>query len=240
MRAPRPKALLAAPKAPAPPPSIRDFLHAHYLRQLDWLADPSNHWLIHVFRCRQRERFLPIPGWSCSTATPLVMRDHAYTGPLLPNRYPHYGMSVTGGPIPAQLVPAGWSDGIWDRLMRNPAYHMVINFISVELDRRNNVHLELLLHFRDEMDPRTGCYNASPRIRKTLSPAHHLLKFIPQLSGWCKWSHFCSLRHYSLWILESDPLANVALFEFAVWLGDYLFFPPSQIRQELQCVQFSH
>ena len=73
-----------------------------------------------------------------------------------------------------------------------------------------------------------------------MSPAHHLLKFISQLAGWCKWSHFCSLRNYGLWILGSDPLANVALFEFAVWLGDYLFFSPTQIRQELQRVQFLH
>ena len=182
MRAPRPK--VTAPvvyKAPGPPPSVHQFLHARYLRQLDWLSEPSNGWLVHVSRCRQMERFLTIPGWSRTTTTLLEERDGAYTGPLLPVRHPFMGVSVTGALPPPQLVPAGWTWGIWGRMMRNPVYHMVINFITAELDLRNNCHQELLQYFRGRMNPRTGGSNRFPNPPKSRSPCQHLHRFAPQL-----------------------------------------------------------
>ena len=240
MREPRPKTKAPLPyKAPGPPPCIRQFPHAHYLRQLDWLSEPDNGWLIHVFRCRQRERYRTVPGWSCTTTAPLIYGGDAYRGPLLPVRHFFTEISVTGAPTPPQLIPLGSSWDIWDRLMTNPIYQMAINFITVELNLRNNCHRELLQYFRNQTNPRAGGLGKCPTPFKPRSPWRQLSNS-PQLRDWCQWAHFCSVRDYSLWIQATNPVANVSIFEFAVWLGDFCFFSRLHIKQALESVEYFH
>ena len=102
--------------------------------------------------------------------------------------------------------------------MTNPIYRTVINFITIELNSRNNCHLELLPYFRNQMNPRTGELGKCPTPAKSRPPGRQLSNS-PQLRDWCQWAHFCSVRDYSLWIQTSNPAANVSIFEFAIWLG---------------------
>ena len=113
--------------------------------------------------------------------------------------------------------------------MNTHACGRIVNFLSIEVHLRNLLRFDRLQYFRDHMAPRTGSRAARPLSE---SPSY--------VRDWCRRPHFCPVRSFSLWILDSEHEANVDISDFSIWMREFLPLSRSQIHHCLNSVRYFH